>query len=131
MVWAARCQKHLRLPAERIRTCAAEYDERLPLGERWTTCVDPYIHGTSLLVCPTSTDLRRGCAMTCHLSSVPARVIPRLHQTPMLFPSAFGARSALGHPGSAVARYSGGGNVAYADGHVAVAPSGPYHLVSV
>lgn len=124
-VLAGRCQTHLRLLANGMRMYSLDYDERLPPGERWTTCVDPYIQGSFLFGCPASRDLRWGYAMNRFLSSVPMRVIAEPAQTPLLFDSALGIPDALAHPDFAAARHPEGANVVYIDGRVGVAHSEP------
>jgi prepilin-type processing-associated H-X9-DG protein len=104
---------------------AQDYDERLPVGERWTTCVDPYIRNTSLHACPARLDLSWGYAMHRSLPETPMRVIAQPAMTPMLFDSELGVPSALSVPSDAAARHPGGANVAYVDGHVKVTTSLP------
>lgn len=124
------CREHLRELALAMLVYRADYDEVLPIADRWCDAIEPYAPNQSVYHCPAD-DGEYSYAMNYKLSRLSADKITGLDSTVLLFESEPSRKNAWDEggvfPGSSLAdppRHTGTNNFAWADGHVtAMLPS--------
>lgn len=115
------CRANLQQVSMAMLMYRADYDQRFPPGERWSTLVGPYLRNNYLFRCPSRPRALNGYAMNSHLSLKPLAEIPDPERLVMLFESGRGRRNAADPLASVEYRHPLGAHYACADGHVGIA----------
>jgi prepilin-type processing-associated H-X9-DG protein len=123
------CQSNMKQLALAAMMYCQDYDERMPIADRWCGALMPYCRNEAIFTCPAD-DEQWSYAMNYKLSRQPLAVVVSPASTYMLFetePSRKDAYDKETYPGASLAappRHGEFNNFAFADGHVqAVAQS--------
>lgn len=117
------CQSNLKQVALAAMMYCQDYDERMPIADRWCGALMPYCRNEAIFTCPADDD-KWSYAMNYKLSRQPLAVVVSPASTYMLFetePSRKDAYDKDTYPGASLAappRHGEFNNFAFADGHV-------------
>ena len=118
------CQEHMRQLARAMLVYRADYDEVLPIADRWCDGIEPYVGDGGVFHCPAD-DGEYSYAMNYKLSRLSADKITAPDSTILLFESEPSRKNGWDEggafPGSSLAdppRHTGTNNFAWSDGHV-------------
>jgi prepilin-type processing-associated H-X9-DG protein len=129
----AQCLSNVKQLALGYLMYASDYDERMPLADKWCDGIYPYIRNEEVLRCPAD-DEQWSYAMNYKASRQSLGLVERPAETIILFetePSRKNAYDEEGMPGTTIAnpeRHGGQNVFAYVDGHAKAIPNSALYL---
>ncbi|NPV45696.1 MAG: hypothetical protein HPY69_01955 [Armatimonadetes bacterium] len=126
--WRISCASNLKQLALAMLMYCQDYDQKMPIADRWCGATYPYIRNNAIHHCPADDGFPFSYAMNYKLSRQPMSRVMAPAETVMLFESSLHRANAYdrdGYPGDSLAvppRHGRVNNYAYVDGHVIAHP---------
>lgn len=123
----AECQMNMKQLTLALLMYSQDYDERLPIADRWCASLWPYLRNRALYHCPAD-DAAFSYAYNYKLSRLPYDTVPMPSETIALYESEIGVGDAFDwpeYPGTSLPdppRHGGQNVFGFADGHVCAVP---------
>lgn len=121
----ASCQSNVKQMSLAVLMYAEDFDGRFPPKGTWADGADAFVSSPDVWFCPSATDRNPAYAFNARLSGFRSEKLTTPDETPLIFESSLGTRSASDLLESFAPRHRGIGHVGFADGSVRPLESPP------